>query len=60
MLIDSKYMMFSRMQYLYFTKRYALENFHLFLYENSPVKLKNRVKYLTGLKKKKSIKPRKV
>ena len=58
-LIDSKYMMFSRMQYLYFTKRFALNNFHLFLYENTPVKLKNKVKHLVGFKKK-FIKPQKV
>lgn len=52
-------MMFSRMQYLYFTKRFALDNFYLFLYENTPIKLKNRVKHLTGFKKK-FIKPQKV
>ena len=45
-------MMFSKMQYLYFTKRFALDNFYLFLYENTPIKLKNRVKHLTGFKKK--------
>ncbi len=58
-LIDTKYMMFSKMQYLYFTKRFALDNFYLFLYENTPIKLKNRVKHLTGFKKK-FIKPQKV
>lgn len=48
-----QYFLFSKMQYLKFTKKLTVRNFRFFIYRNSPLLLKERIMRMLGKRKKK-------